>query len=90
MQKTVKVWLKQHEKTKMDGQDKADGQGESKGPPDTDEPSMNGVAVPDGIAPAIREEQPLAGAVESEETPADDVQPSIEVNSFGVEFRSSF
>jgi hypothetical protein len=84
MRTTVKTWLKNQEKAKPDGQDKADVREEPVVQPNTDNPIPNGDAQKDVTvnAETMTEAQPPGDVVESEETPAADLQPSIEVSSF--------
>jgi hypothetical protein len=76
MRTTVKTWLKSQEKAKADGQDKADA-----AQPNTDKPIANGDGRADvtANAAAVTENPPPVDTVETEGTPAAELQPSIEV-----------
>ena len=81
MRATVKTWLKNQEKAKLDSQDKADNREEAAVQANPEPPIVNGDA-PAEFAVSVEtanEEQPPVGVAESEETPAADLQPSIEV-----------
>ena len=85
MQKTVKMWLKNQEKAKSDGQDKSDSREDSAAQPNPSKSIVNGDGQADVNAngEAVAEDRPLlVDTVESEEIPAGDLQPSIEVAYF--------
>jgi hypothetical protein len=83
MRTTVKTWLKSQEKAKTEGQDKAEPQDETAVQPNPDKPAINGDAQSDVAVDAeivADDHQPPSEALESEEKPAADLRPSIEVN----------
>ncbi|KIW81470.1 hypothetical protein Z517_04495 [Fonsecaea pedrosoi CBS 271.37] len=78
MQKTIKVYLKAQEKTRVDERAKSVGQDEVVHPPDAGRPVVNGGSQTDGVTAEVSEERRQEDVAESEDTLAGNVQPSIE------------
>ncbi len=80
MRTTVKTWLKNQEKVKLEVQDKSDGQGEPVVQPAADDPAVKGDLQTDvTVNPEdVTDTQPP----EIQETPVAEVLPSIEVGFF--------